>query len=133
MLMHESGEYFKSTIATKAQMQTPQAIGSATTYAKRYAICSMLGISGDDDDDGTLGTHGSNPEVAKRVVAPKPQPNDIRIQLAKAYASSDAKKSGQSLSDFMFLSIGTDKPSTNQDIQRVIDELGVKGAEEPTA
>jgi hypothetical protein len=30
---------------------TPQTIGSAITYARRYALCSILGIAAEDDDD----------------------------------------------------------------------------------
>ena len=33
------------------ERQTPQGQGSAITYARRYAICSMLNISADEDDD----------------------------------------------------------------------------------
>lgn len=31
--------------------KTPQAFGSAITYARRYALCSFLGIVADEDDD----------------------------------------------------------------------------------
>lgn len=30
---------------------TPQAIGSAITYARRYALCSITGVAPEDDDD----------------------------------------------------------------------------------
>lgn len=36
--------------------------GSAETYAKRYAICSVFGLAGEEDDDGNA--------------APKPTPKD---------------------------------------------------------
>src|SRR5664280_3228494 len=31
---------------------TPQQIGSAITYARRYVYCAMLGVAADEDDDG---------------------------------------------------------------------------------
>lgn len=31
---------------------TPQAQGSAITYARRYALCAVTGVAPDDDDDG---------------------------------------------------------------------------------
>jgi hypothetical protein len=34
--------------------KTPQAFGSAITYARRYSLCSFLGIVADEDDDGSL-------------------------------------------------------------------------------
>lgn len=53
MLMHESGEYIASTLHIKGE-NTPQGIGSAITYAKRYALSSILGIVADDDDDANI-------------------------------------------------------------------------------
>lgn len=35
----------------------PQGAGSAITYARRYALVSMLGLNVDEDDDGN---HASN-------------------------------------------------------------------------
>jgi hypothetical protein len=51
MILHSSGEWFKSDLDIRAQKQDPQAIGSAITYARRYAMSAMIGISADEDDD----------------------------------------------------------------------------------
>ena len=39
---------------------SPQEIGSAITYARRYTLCSVVGIAPDEDDDGAAATkaHG---------------------------------------------------------------------------
>lgn len=38
---------------------TPQQVGSAITYARRYALCAITGLApDDDDDDGKLATDG---------------------------------------------------------------------------
>jgi len=51
-LIHSSGEWFQSCLSLKPERgDNPQAIGSAITYAKRYSLMSMLGLS-DSDDDG---------------------------------------------------------------------------------
>jgi hypothetical protein len=34
----------------------PQKMGSAITYARRYGLCAMLGIVGEEDDDGQRAT-----------------------------------------------------------------------------
>ena len=47
-----------------------QQMGSATTYAKRYALCSALGIvTGEDDDGLTAGTSYVTKEQADELVA----------------------------------------------------------------
>ena len=42
----ETGEYPLPTSGT------PQAMGSAITYARRYCLCAITGIAPEDDDDG---------------------------------------------------------------------------------
>ena len=38
---------------------TPQEMGSAITYARRYALCALLGVVAEDDDDGRQATDAS--------------------------------------------------------------------------
>lgn len=53
-LMHpESGEEIKSLMPLMMAKQDPQAQGSALTYARRYALLSILGLVGDADDDAS--------------------------------------------------------------------------------
>jgi hypothetical protein len=53
-VIHSSGEARESTLLLPVQQNTAQGIGSAITYARRYAISSILGIAADDDDDGQV-------------------------------------------------------------------------------
>lgn len=68
-LVHESGEWFASTIYLPVPQQTPQAYGSGITYAKRYGLQSLVAIPSEDDD----GERASEPEKADahRVEKPK--------------------------------------------------------------
>ena len=50
-LMHMSGEWMQASYALKPVQNTPQASGSALTYARRYALLAVLGL-GTEDDDG---------------------------------------------------------------------------------
>lgn len=52
ILMHNSGEYMLTTVTIRPVKNDPQALGSAITYMRRYALVSVLGLSIDDDDDG---------------------------------------------------------------------------------
>lgn len=47
----EDGETVEFTTPLIAEKNTPQGIGSAVTYYRRYAVLSALGIVGDEDDD----------------------------------------------------------------------------------
>lgn len=52
MLMHSSGEWISGAISVPVAKADAQGIGSALTYARRYALASTLGIAADEDDDG---------------------------------------------------------------------------------
>jgi hypothetical protein len=54
VLMHTSGEWISGRYPLKAVKEDPQAYGSAITYARRYALCGMLGIVADEDDDANM-------------------------------------------------------------------------------
>lgn len=51
-LFHESGQFLSGQYPLNPVKADPQGLGSATTYARRYALCAMLTIVADDDDDG---------------------------------------------------------------------------------
>ena len=58
ILMHISGEWMSSSFTMKPIDQKPQSLGSAITYARRYALCAILGLQVDDDD----GNEASKPK-----------------------------------------------------------------------
>lgn len=51
LLLHMSGEWFRS-VAPLTAFTTPQELGAATTYIRRYAAQAMLGITTEEDTDG---------------------------------------------------------------------------------
>lgn len=59
LLGHTSGQFITSALKLILNKNDMQNLGSATTYAKRYCLCAMLGISGDNDDDGNLASKPS--------------------------------------------------------------------------
>lgn len=87
LLAHASGEWLSEDLTITAKEDTPQAVGSAITYARRYGLSSMVGIAPEDDDGEAA--HG-------RVTAPpqsvaRPAPTDASAAAAKARASRAAK------------------------------------------
>ena len=87
MVMHESGEWIEyDPICLKPVKNDPQAVGSAITYAKRYALSAIFGITSDNDDDGNeamqLGKAASKTIQKKQV----PTTNyKIPKEVVKAY------------------------------------------------
>lgn len=65
MLIHaESGEYISSEYHMPiAKQNDPQAVGSAISYARRYAITSVLSLNIDDDDANRATGHGAKIEL----------------------------------------------------------------------
>ncbi len=50
-LIHSSGQSIKSETPLLVVESGNQAFGSALTYMRRYALCSILGVAADEDDD----------------------------------------------------------------------------------
>ena len=67
LLSHESGEWIETQLSMPVfagkGMNSAQCMGSVATYARRYALSAMLGIT-QEDDDGRSG--GSKPQEAIR-------------------------------------------------------------------
>lgn len=53
MLVHSSGEFVEADLTMVAAQNTPQGIGSCITYARRYALSSLVGVAAEDDDAET--------------------------------------------------------------------------------
>ena len=53
MLAHASGEWIASEwpVCPIADMASPRRMGAALTYARRYALFTLVGIAGEDDFD----------------------------------------------------------------------------------
>tara|TARA_R110002126_G_scaffold100774_1_gene232414 strand:- start:855 stop:1625 length:771 start_codon:yes stop_codon:yes gene_type:complete len=75
-LLHASGEWMAETaMSALPDRATVQQLGSVITYLRRYALASITGIVGEDDDDGNASTSPSAP----RTEARKPfKPQDPR-------------------------------------------------------
>ena len=83
LVMHSTGEYIEfPPVRMKPESNKPQAVGSAITYAKRYALSAIFGITSDKDDDGNEAT-GLNAQVEKQ---PQQQPKqDVAIGKIEQY------------------------------------------------
>lgn len=62
LVTHNSGQWMSSKLSMTSKEATPQGIGSAITYARRYALSSIVGIASEEDDDGNAATHKNGHE-----------------------------------------------------------------------
>jgi hypothetical protein len=82
MLAHSSGEWIASDwpVCPIADMTSPQRMGAALTYARRYALFTLVGIAGEDDLDASdlCETAPSAPTSAANHML-KPMPDQSRV------------------------------------------------------
>ena len=88
LLLHESGEYISSLSAIVAKdMNDPQKIGSAITYARRYALGAVLSLNIDEDDDANAAATPAKPAQPKALPALTPDDSDKWAKAIAALAS----------------------------------------------
>ena len=67
-LLHTSGESITGALPINGR--TPQEIGSAITYARRYLIGCLTGVVTDDDDDGHIAARAQQKQQRRQPAAP---------------------------------------------------------------
>ena len=89
VLAHSSGEWISSEwpVCPIADIASAQRMGAALTYARRYALFTLVGIAGEDDLDApdldaVLSPRGSRPDLI--IAANQPATRQLRHGLATA-------------------------------------------------
>ena len=66
-LVHESGEFYETEpLVLNADKNNAQGQGSVITYARRYQLASIFGITSDEDDDGNKASENA-PNFKQRI------------------------------------------------------------------
>ena len=77
IVFHESGEFIEfPPLILKPENTKPQSIGSAITYAKRYSLSAVFGITSDKDDDGNKANGNGEPQKQQQKRNQKQAQND---------------------------------------------------------
>ena len=81
VLMHESGDQLTGSLPLNGR--TPQEIGSALTYARRYLLGCLTGVVTDEDDDGqraqrAASATGQGNRLAERMPAAQARPVETK-------------------------------------------------------
>ncbi len=72
------GQWMKATFSVPVTKQDPQGFGSATTYARRFALMAVLGCAAEDDDGNAAIDRNKGPTInqqPKYVPTEKPLTN----------------------------------------------------------
>lgn len=145
----ESGQWISGTIKMTPKDASPQGHGSAITYARRYALVSMLGLNTEGDDDGNASS-ATNKAVQRPVApqaaiparptaapatstapaspaTPEPKPGCITVpQARRLFAIAKASGKTQDQMKAYLTSLGL---ATVTDMQRGVYEAAIKWAE----
>ena len=73
ILTYKNGESMKlGPLPMPASKQDAQGYGSAITYACRYALCAIAGVTGEEDDDGEAASRPQQQAVGRPTQPAKP-------------------------------------------------------------
>jgi len=120
VLLHTSGEWISSDwpVCQISETSAPRRMGAALTYARRYALFTMVGIAGEDDLDAPDSANDEPPrgkvaEVRVSTQNPKPAPArsrpvragnpDIRLVREKLSAEESAAARAQLIQEIRAL------------------------------
>ena len=81
-IVHSSGQWVSGTYPVCKLPNTPQNIGSAMTYARRFSLFGLANIAGDDDDGAE----------ANKTETPAPPKKPVSIQNTVSVLSDDQFK-----------------------------------------
>lgn len=136
MLVHKSGQYIGAVsvmrpveaVLRRDQNKneilgvTPQALGSAITYQRRYAVAAILSLCIDDDDDGN----------AASATGRKPEDRPVERQASKPETKPAETKLVEKLSDDRINEIMTKILAGSEGemgkMESALSNLGVQGA-----
>ena len=82
LIVHTSGQWIRNSLSCTIKDDTPQVIGSATTYLRRYALQSLVGVAAEDDDGEAAQGRAGNGKAAE----PLPQPTMAAMAVPKGYS-----------------------------------------------
>ncbi len=132
-----SGQSISGTLKMTPKDSSPQGHGSAITYARRYALVSMLGLNTEGDDDGNAASGPVKPQVTsqkptftptpKPVAIPEPKPGCISVpQIRRLFAIAKAAGKTEPQMKAYLTSLGL---ASANDMPRGIYEDSIKWAE----
>jgi hypothetical protein len=127
-LLHESGSSVTATLHLRPSKLDAQGVGSAITYARRYALMAMTGAAPEDDD----GAAASGPREPKpQQEAPKPPTLSERADRfttsLKALTTTAEREKAYKLASKLLADLDASDPERLADIEALYLELQFDG------
>lgn len=127
IMLHTSGQWLSGRLKLTPVKKDPQAIGSAITYARRYALSGICCLATEEDDDGNAATKPMKEEVKQPApveqAAPAEDPNFINAAQRKMFfaASKGAGLADDQIKRMMMQICGID--STHKMTPKMLEDL----------
>lgn len=96
MLLHSSGEWVRGSLTIPLGKVDAQAYGSATTYARRYALAAFVGVA-PEDDDGAAATAAAPANEARAPARAEPKPPSLSERADRFVATLTGVKTADEL------------------------------------
>ncbi|MEV0360108.1 ERF family protein [Nocardia sp. NPDC050697] len=93
ILTHESGASIQAEQKLRVAQNNSQAEGSAITYARRYGVMSILGLVGEDDDDGNRASNRRTKPTEEQLAEIKQLCHDLKFPPADVELRINSLKS----------------------------------------
>lgn len=118
VLLHESGEWLSDTLEVPLVKMDAQAVGSATTYGKRYSLQAFLGIRSEDDDGQSASEPVQQKAEIKKFPAPAP-PKTLKSALTERneFITEEQRQ--------FFIETATKRGRSKQDIVAALKAAGI--------
>lgn len=95
MLLHSSGQWIKDRLTIPLGKIDAHGYGSATTYARRFALAAFVGVAPEDDDGNAAAKPKPNGEKAsEQSITPAPEGPDFWKCEGHGMSAHAAKKEG---------------------------------------
>ena len=137
IFLHFSGQYIEVGPLFMPAAGDAQAVGSAVSYARRYALAAALNLAPDEDDDGRKASKWqTSPPAPVRTVEPTPDSKQARgdgpdelspLPVGVAVSSVGVSDNGggeASESDTPATLEGTDEPASPEQWHRLLQVVG---------
>lgn len=96
-LAHGSGQWMRSSLGVTPKDDSPQSMGSALTYARRYALTAMVGIAQVDDDGNAA---SGRPSTVSEIKG-----HDPRGEMGKDIPTEEVQKASAQMRDIMDMDV----------------------------